>query len=67
MYLYISELGLCILNVYHMNSILSMYNISYFFHPPPSLKQTRSFLLGPHLEHSIPRSMKADATLQQGT
>lgn len=34
---------------------------------PPSLKQTRSLLLGPHLEHSIPRSMKADATLLQGT
>lgn len=49
-----------------MNSVWSVYNISLSL-PPLSLKQTRSFLLGPHLEHSIPRSMKADATLQQGT
>lgn len=34
---------------------------------PSSLQQTKSLLLGPPLEHSIPRSMKADATLLQGT
>lgn len=39
----------------------------YFLPFPPSLKQTRSFLLGPHLKNSIKSSMKADASLQPGT
>lgn len=46
---------------------LGIYSLSLCLCVSVSLTQTRTFLLGPHLNNSTKSSMKADASLQPGT